>query len=532
MGSDPTRNGPAAHEVGPAVKQRLARAALALLLLPAALPGRSLAQDVAFQLIEIANRGRTTGAEIADLDGDGLGDLLCIVFSGLPPEERRDLAVRFQRADGSLPAQPDWSAEVPPGAAVFDLADVDPSPGTELLFLHRERIGVLSLAGRRAARHSLALPAPSLGLASDERGLDRVRLVRDDLGPQPRLLVPLLGAYLVLSTAGELLGQPAAGGRANYFVPQSGPLLSESELELYFDAPRMHAGDVDGDGRVDLIASSRHEVRVFRQGEDGRFPGEADRVIPLRLLSEADHIRSSGQVRVATADFDADGLADLLVSQSGGGILDAESRAALHMNRAGTWNLHAPDQVFQVKGGMLTHQILDLDGDGRVELIDVRLPLNVLTLMNVLVTRDVEARVAIYRAGSGVPFAPRPWFERTLSVSFDFRTLRARGFIPTVEQDLNGDGHRDLLSSADGEAVEVTLGGPGGLARLRSARQPLDTAGRLRFGDFDADGLPDFVLYDSRRPEVPVRLLVNRGALPGTPPSPPALRAAEAAAQP
>jgi hypothetical protein len=514
------------------VKLSLARATLLLPVL-AAVPAPALAQQPAFDLRLVENTGRITGAEIADLDGDGRGDLLCIAFSGLPPEEHRELRVRFQRPDGTLPTAPDWSAEVPRGTAVFDLADIDPTPGVEILFLRRERVDVLSLAGRRAARHSLELPAPSLGLASDERGLDRIRLVRNDLGPEPRLLVPLLGAFLVLSPGGEVLGQPAAGGRANYFVPpQSGPLLSESELEIYFDAPRMNAGDVDGDGRTDLIASSRHEIRVFRQTEDGRFANEPDLVLALRLLSEADHIRSSGQVRVATADFDGDGKADLLVSQTGGGILDAESRAALHLNRGGTWNLHTPDQVFHVKGGTLTNQLLDLDGDGRVELIDVRLPLNVLTLMNVLVTRDVEARVSIYRAGSGgLPFDPEPWLQRTLSIGFDFHTLRARGFIPTLDEDLNGDGLRDLLSSADGEAVEVTLGGPAGLQRQRSSRQPLDTAGRIRFGDFDADGLPDFVLYDSRRPEIPVRLLVNRGSLPGTPPSRPELRAADRAGE-
>ncbi len=514
------------------MKEILARAALALF---ASLAAASVApaQEAAFELRGIENPGRTTAAEIADLDGDGRGDLLCVAFSGIPPEERRDLLVRFQREDGGLPAAPDWSAEIPRGTAVFDLADIAPEPGIEILFLRRDRISVLSLAGRRAVHRSLDLPgAPSLGLGSDERGLDRLRLVRDDLGPGLRLLVPMLGEYLVLSPGGEVLGRLAAGGRASFFVPPSGPLVSESEIEVSFDAPRMNAGDVDGDGLPDLVATSRHEIRVFRQSAEGRFAAEPDRVLPLRLISEADHLRRSAAVRVATADFDGDGRVDLLVSQSSGGLLDAESRAALHLNRGGTWNLYAPDQVFEVKGSTLTNQLLDLDGDGRVELIDVRIPLGVLQLANVLVTRDVEARVSIYRAGDGQPFDPVPWIERRLRVAFDFRTLRARGFIPTVEGDLNGDGRRDLLSSADGEALEVYLGGPEARLRERNARQSLDTGGRVHFGDFDADGLADLVIYDSRRPEVPVRLLLNRGVLPGTPVSRPALRAAEAAGGP
>jgi hypothetical protein len=514
------------------VKKSLARAALALLAPLAGPPPSSAQEEAAFELRRIENPGRTTAAEIADLDGDGRGDLLCIAFAGVPPEERRDLLVRFQRADGSLPAVPDWSAEVPRGAAVFDLADIAPEPGVELLFLRQDRISLLSLAGRRAAHRFLPLPeASSLGLGSDERGLDRLRLVRDDLGPAPRLLVPLLGEYLVLSPEGEVLGRPATGGRATFFVPPSGPLVSESEIELSFDAPRMNAGDVDGDGRPDLVATSRHEIRVFLQSAEGRFAAEPDRVLPLRLISEADHVRRSGNVRLATADFDGDGRADLLVSQSSGGILDAEGRAALHLNRGGTWNLYAPDQVFQVTGGTLTNQLIDLDGDGRVELIDVRVSLGVIQLVNLLVTRDIEAGVSVHRAGNGLPFDPEPWTERRLRFAFDFRTLRGRGFIPTVEEDLNGDGQRDLLSSADGDALEVYLGGPESRLRQRSARQALDTGGRIRFGDFDADGLMDLVIYDSRRPEVPTRLLVNRGVLPGTPAPPPALRAADAAGE-
>jgi hypothetical protein len=50
----------------------------------------------------------------------------------------------------------------------------------------------------------------------------------------------------------------------------------------------------------------------------------------------------------------------------------------------------------------------------------------------------------------------------------------------------------------------------------RHGRQSLDTGGRIRFGDLDADGLTDFVLYDSRRPGTPLQVGTNRGVLPGT----------------
>jgi hypothetical protein len=99
----------------------------------------------------------------------------------------------------------------------------------------------------------------------------------------------------------------------------------------------------------------------------------------------------------------------------------------------------------------------------------------------------------------------------------NFETMRLRGFVPTLEADVNGDGQRDLLASGDGAALEVYLGGPEYRFAQRQLRQELDTGGRIGFGDLDGDGLPDFVIYDPRRADVPVRVGRNLGSLPGTP---------------
>ena len=39
-------------------------------------------------------------------------------------------------------------------------------------------------------------------------------------------------------------------------------------------------------------------------------------------------------------------------------------------------------------------------------------------------------------------------------------------------------------------------------------------SGRIRFGDLEADGLTDLVIYDPRRPGRPIRIAHNRGVLP------------------
>ena len=487
------------------------------LLLLAALASGAGAEG-AFRVIELASPGRTVASALADLDGDGRTDLFTTSFRGVPPEERRELQIRFQRADGTLGLAADVVLPLPPDAAAYDVARLSSEAVHQLLFLRRDRVSLLSLRGRKPAWRDVELGGATIAVAPDERGLDRIPLVRQGLGDGPRLTVPGLGELWVADPAGLVRTRLALGGRANYFIPpRPGPLIGENELEIYFDHPRVEVADVDGDGRGDLVATDRHAVRVFHQRPGGVLPEVPDRTVPLRRLSAADHVRGSGSVRTAVADLDGDGRADLLVTHASEGLLDARSETTLHRNRGGTWNLAEPDQRFSVDGGFATEELVDLDGDGRLELVSVRIPLSVLELAEILLTRSFDVHVAVRRTGDATPFAAEPSFERKLSIPFSMETFRPRGFVGNVATDWNDDGLRDLLLSGNGEAVEVHLGDRERPFAGPAMRQPLDTDGRLRVGDWNGDGLPDFLIFDPQREGAPIRLGINRGILPGTP---------------
>jgi len=487
------------------------------------------ADDLPFAVQGIPSEGRSVAAELVDLDGDGRVDVLQGVVFGMPISERRVFRVYLQRADGSIPEQHDLEVAVPKAAATYDVADVDGAAGDDVLLLQPRGVSIVSFGraadGALVARTSQARIPEDLTMAadSDERGLDRLAIASFAFGAEPRLIVPGLGETFVLSPTGEVHARIRGGARANYFIQPPGPFLTESDIQAFVDSPRISVGDIDGDGRPDILASTRHELRLFFQRADGGYGREADRRIALERVSLEDHIRGSGSVRSAGRDIDGDGLLDLLLSLTKGSVMSASANSYVYFNHGTGWNLDQPDASFESAETLSADQLIDLDGDGRLELVRMGIKISVLELVEIFVQRALDAwlnaySLALRPAGTVESSdAPTPMFRKKVAVKLDFETSRPAGFMPTILFDVNGDGFVDFLGSSDGTQIEVHLGSREAGFR-RPVFQEISTEGRIRGGDIDGDALPDFILFNTRRTDEPLRLVRNLGRLPGTPP--------------
>jgi hypothetical protein len=327
--------------------------------------------------------------------------------------------------------------------------------------------------------------------------------------------VPQIGAVSVIASNGHLIAQIEVARRGNYFtVPASGPIAVESGIQLYFDSPKISIGDVNGDGRADIVSSSRHELRVFHQTDDGTFLQVASTIQTLGFVTQRDHIRGSGGVVTTPRDIDGDGRLDLMISHVEGSFTDATTSTYIYRNHDGGWNLDEPDDTFVSKGAFGSDLLFDVDQDNRLELVRLQFKFSLLELIEMFLTSEVDSQLTIHRLEPDGHYGDKPWVKRKISTGISFDTFRSKGFIPPIDIDINADGFADMITSANGRGMEVFLGGGEKPYARRSAMQKFPTVGVIRFADYNDDGLPDFVLHNPQEVDSPIQLGINLGSLP------------------
>ena len=225
------------------------------------------------------------------------------------------------------------------------------------------------------------------------------------------------------------------------------------------------AADFTGDGRVDLAFLSRGQVRLFLQSVLGFEPR---RWLDLDI----------GGSRLAAADVDGDGWADLVLRQADGTVEvywgGADGFAAETCSRVPV----DPDPP-EVEPSRYEQYVGDVEA--RVEILSIQ------GVPHIFVAR----RQAAYL----VPVEGRS-FGQPLQLPCTRPLAAALG-------DITGDGHPDLVVACrharqEGECSWIFWGGPRDYGQQGQTPLPSTDACDVAVGDLDGDGCADIVLCQSR----------------------------------
>jgi len=233
--------------------------------------------------------------------------------------------------------------------------------------------------------------------------------------------------------------------------------------------PRFQAIDQDGDGRRDLIFFSREAVAVFRAQKDGGFAADPQMHQRLAVLSREERIRRGVHLRGAAADFDGDGRADLMFNKSSGGIANMRSEVWVHLARDDDGYRAEPDLLIRSTGYGGLARPVDVDGDGRSDLVRPHVEMGIMAMSQVLLTGKIDVTFHVHLAHDG-GLRRRPDFSLSSSFAVDFSANQELGgTYPIFGRDFDGDGRPDVVigragagSAGKPDRLEIRSGRAGG----------------------------------------------------------------------
>ena len=505
----------------------------------AVLEGRAWGDSSPFHIQTQLVSGRPTQVLGAHFQPHNQGaDLIAIVISDSPPVEKRRLVI-FPAPWSAESAPPPITIDVPADIVAFDVGNVDDTPGDELVLLSATKLQILrplappvSLAQRDTtpplSQISFALPLP---LPPRTRGLSRLAFLGDwnGLGAVEALLPTLSGAALLSLKDGARRDLPLPI-LADYDTMNTRTRAPDGFFGSSVTWPILMQADHNGDQRPDLFALSRFGVWIYHAGPNGLTHQPNHRSL-LRLFSTTEELRPRATaVRLFAQDLDADGLADLTIHRTAGNLLSSRSATDIYRNHGNGIDLTAsPHFALKTDDAFATIELVDLDSDGRTEILQAQFSFSIFQAIRVLTTRRaaIELRVLslpdLQRSQPSPPHtsAHTSW-SGDVALRLDFSQGRAEGLLPNAEGDWNGDRRRDLLYGLSREEIAIHLGtvgdkGPG--FGSREATQTVPPASDSLLVDRNGDGLDDLVLFDPHDQQGAIHILLNRGVLPGTPPS-------------
>ncbi len=445
-----------------------------------AIPQSLLWAGEPFRVFDLEMPGHVGYFLAEDLDEDGLKEL--IVLHKKPPPSR--VAVTslwmsiFFQSDAGFGASPDRTIPIDPRAAVFDVGDLLPTPGKEISFLGPDGLHAYpSLDSSSHPRPQKVLDIPSIFTFHDPSALAHFDFISDlDRDGIEDIMVPQRDGLAIYTKDPDGLLIPSGVIQMGW-VSTIHSLSSQRRalgfgVRMSVATPRFLTQDFNGDRRSDLIAIYSDSLCAFFQKPGGGFDGPPDQVIDLRFdriatgtqtIREAPEDRDEHTSITKITDLNGDGRIDLLALRisTRKSALRPETEVQVYYGRETEGrNLFPadPDQILKAKGTQILADAVDLDGDGRMDLIVPTIKLGLAQIIRVLISKTLEVDVHIFLMGKDGRYPKKASDKRDFPVQFDFKGQHSQPVYEVV--DLNNDGRIDILTSADFEELEGYYGVP------------------------------------------------------------------------
>ena len=435
-----------------------------------------------------------------------------LIVAGIDKQQQTTIAILASSDDNALYQVVDQFT-VSNDIFAFDVGDTESSAQQSLYFLGREQIWQYQLTDENNISRFLPLQTVNSVYVAEYADYllqqDFARDINHD-GLDDFILPHFEHTNLWLSSCCQQRHLQQLPVRPHLKVNNNG--VSFSFSKLYFT-------DTNQDQKQDIVWVNAGQLEIFHQRLHGQFEESAQLLAinpNIHGINWWDKLDADGQtldqsqlrhkVVEQIQDINNDGIPDMVVRfTKSTGVLDKINDYELYLGqlKEGQWQLLAtPNSVLQSDETLSGLQIVDLQDDGRFELLVSRLDLGLTQIISALLAGSIDQEMLLYSLDEQGQIQQDPMTSQDVEITFSLS--RGRSGEPMVKiLEINGDGHKDIVLSSGSDNIKIFYATPQDkrpfARRSQSFKIALPANAKdIAATDINGDGKTDLILHYGR----------------------------------
>lgn len=435
---------------------------------------------------------------MADFNGDSLMEILALCADCSAPVPLRKGCL-FYQSGGAYKSDPDLVFDIPNDAVVFDTGDIDGDNRPEILYLSYEGLYAIKVTDSKVEAPRQVVGKTTIFYLPTTESVSYWDFYR--ISPQNNrtfLLIPTfssLSIYAVDSSGVAPVTDIPIQHRAATHSAGISEMRDRRASTYLYSLPVIEFCDYNGDGIEDIFVIDNTHMSIFAGTFQGGFIKKPVDRSYEKLWPDAE--REYSEFNLQVEDLNRDGLADLIVSQSSGGVKNLESNIKIYLCNVREGYNEIPSFSRNISNSAGMTYLHDLNNDGRVDIVIPALKIGITALMKMLILSRLDLGLDIYLQEVGGRYPDEPSLSTSISSMVDLNAGNISfGENIAITGDFNGDNLSDFLIETGDGTLDIYFGAIGTvLAKSPGWSYKLPKPSSIMAADCDSDGISEILAF-------------------------------------